>query len=67
MESHADLVINATGAWAGNLARLAEIEVQVIPTPGIMVAYDQRLVNRVINRLNEPDDGDILIFSDAWS
>lgn len=61
MESHADLVINATGAWAGNLARLAEIDVQVIPTPGIMVAYDQRLVNRVINRLNEPDDGDILI------
>ncbi|HPA32806.1 MAG TPA: FAD-dependent oxidoreductase [Anaerolineaceae bacterium] len=57
----ADMVINATGAWAGLVARLAGVTVDVIPTPGVMVCYDQRLVQRVINRLCEPDDGDILI------
>lgn len=60
-EFRADIVINATGAWAGKLAFLAGAKVPVIPTPGIMVAYNQRLVNRVINRLYEPGDGDILI------
>ena len=56
-----DIVINATGAWAGNVAKLAGVNVPIIPTPGVMVAYDQRLINHVINRLDEPCDGDILI------
>ena len=56
-----DLVINATGAWAGDITKMAAANVAVIPTPGVMVAYDQRLVNHVINRLNAPGDGDILI------
>ena len=60
-EIHADLVINATGAWAGQIAKMAQAKVAVTPTPGVMVAYDQRLINRVINRLCPPDDGDILI------
>ncbi|NPV76918.1 MAG: FAD-dependent oxidoreductase [Anaerolineae bacterium] len=60
-EFRGDIVINATGAWAGKLASLVGIKVPVVPTPGIMVAYNQRLVNRVINRLFEPGDGDILI------
>lgn len=57
----ADLVINATGAWAGSLLKGTDAEVVVTPTPGVMVAFDQRLVNRAINRLSEPGDGDILI------
>lgn len=57
----ADIVINATGAWAGQVATMAKASVPVIPTPGIMVAYDQRLMQRVVNRLCEPDDGDIII------
>lgn len=60
-ELTADLVVNATGAWAGVLLKKIGASVAVTPTPGIMVAYDHRLVNRVINRLNEPGDGDILI------
>jgi glycerol-3-phosphate dehydrogenase len=56
-----DLVINATGAWAGQLLEGSGAQVSVTPTPGVMVAFDQRLVNRVINRLNAPGDGDILI------
>jgi len=61
IEVRGDIVINATGAWAGKVSALAKIDVPVVPTPGIMVAYDQRLVNHVINRLNVPGDGDILI------
>ncbi len=61
LEIAADIVINATGAWAGKVAAFAALDVPVKPTPGVMVAYDQRLVQRVINRLCEPDDGDILL------
>ncbi len=57
----ADIVINATGAWAGQLARLAGASVTITPTPGVMVAFDRRLAQRPINRLNKPGDGDIVV------
>ena len=57
----ADMVINATGAWAGKVLEGSGADVDVTPTPGVMVAFDCRLVNRAINRLIEPGDGDILI------
>jgi glycerol-3-phosphate dehydrogenase len=60
-ELRGDIVINATGAWAGQVASLAGAQVPIKPTPGIMVAFDQRLTQRPINRLNKPGDGDILL------
>ena len=60
-EIRADVVINATGAWAGQITSMAKASVSVIPTPGVMVAYDQRLINRTVNLLAPPGDGDILI------
>ena len=60
-EIHADLVINATGAWAGKIASTAGIEVKVIPGKGTMVATNHRLVNTVLNRCKMPSDGDILV------
>jgi len=36
----ANIVVNATGAWAGALARLAGAEVMIKPTAGIMLAFD---------------------------
>jgi glycerol-3-phosphate dehydrogenase len=58
----ADLVLNATGAWAGKVAAMVgDTHVLVKPTPGVMVAYDSRLTQRVINRLNRPGDGDIIV------
>ncbi len=60
-EVHADIVINATGAWAGEVAEMAGAHVPITPTPGVMVAFDQRLVERAINRLNTPGDGDIVL------
>jgi glycerol-3-phosphate dehydrogenase len=60
-ELHADLVINATGAWVGEIAIHAGAHVPIKPTPGVMVAFDQRLIQRTINRLNKPGDGDIVL------
>ena len=57
----ATMTINASGAWAGKLAALADIPVRVIPGKGIMVAVNHRLVNTVINRCKMPADGDILV------
>ena len=60
-ELHADTVVNATGAWAGQVTAMAGLDAPVKPTPGIMVAYDQRFVQRALNRLNAPGDGDIIL------
>jgi glycerol-3-phosphate dehydrogenase len=57
----ADMIVNATGAWAGCIARMAGCEVPVAPTPGVMVAVNQRLAERVINRLRPPCDGDLAL------
>jgi glycerol-3-phosphate dehydrogenase len=60
-EMKGDLVINATGAWAGQITEKVNSSVSVTPTPGVMVAYDQRMVERAINRLTPPSDGDIIL------
>ena len=58
---NADLVINAAGAWAGQVAALAETEVRMILGRGVMLATNCRLTNTVINRCKMPGDGDILV------
>lgn len=60
-EIHGDIVVNATGAWAGQIAEMAGAHVPILPTPGVMVAFDQRLVERTINHLIRPSDGDIIL------
>jgi glycerol-3-phosphate dehydrogenase len=57
----ADMVINASGAWAGQIAKLAGVEVKIIPGKGTMVAMNHRVVNTVLNRCKMPSDGDILV------
>ena len=57
----ADLVINAAGAWSGQVAALADIEVRMILGKGVMLATNARLTNTVINRCKMPGDGDILV------
>ena len=58
---HADIVVNAAGAWAGQIADLAGCRVNVLPGKGIMIAMNHRLVNTVVNRCKLPADGDILV------
>ncbi len=58
---HAAMTINATGAWAGQIANMAGIRVDVIPGKGTLVAMNHRVINTVLNRCKKPSDGDIIV------
>lgn len=58
---HADIVVNASGAWAGQIAKTVDIPVHIVPGKGIMIAASRRILNTVINRCKMPADGDILV------
>jgi glycerol-3-phosphate dehydrogenase len=55
------MVINASGAWAGKIAKMVGIDIQMLPGKGSMVALNHRIVNTVVNRCKLPSDGDILV------
>lgn len=57
----AGMTINAAGAWAGKVAALAGITVNIIPGKGTMVAMNHRVLNTVVNRCKMPADGDIIV------
>src|SRR4051795_7794591 len=62
LEIEAGFTLNASGAWAAQIVKMAGIEgIGVIPGKGIMIAMNHRLVNTVINRCTMPADGDILV------
>jgi glycerol-3-phosphate dehydrogenase len=61
VQIRAEIVINASGAWAGQVAALAGCVVTVLPGKGIMIAMNHRLVNTVVNRCKPPSDGDIIV------
>ena len=58
---HADMVVNAAGAWTGHIAQMAGVEVTIMPSKGVMVAVNHRVVNTVVNRCTMPSDGDIIV------
>jgi glycerol-3-phosphate dehydrogenase len=58
---HAQYVVNAAGVWAGHVAALAGIKLDMAPNKGTMVVLDERPVKRVINRCRKPGDGDIIV------
>jgi glycerol-3-phosphate dehydrogenase len=57
----ADYVVNATGAWAGEFAAMAGLDVGMQPTRGVMVSVDYDDLGPVLNRCRDPDDGDIVV------
>jgi len=57
----ADLVVNASGAWAGVVARLAGAHIEMCYSKGSMLVTQSRISSQVINRLRPPTDGDILV------
>jgi glycerol-3-phosphate dehydrogenase len=62
LDIEAGFTLNASGAWAAQIARMAGIEdVDVVPGKGIMIAMNHRLVNTVVNRCAMPADGDIIV------
>ncbi len=57
----ADVFINATGPWAGSVAKMAGIKIEVTPSPGTMLAAKGRIANMVVSRLHKAGDGDIVV------
>jgi glycerol-3-phosphate dehydrogenase len=66
-ELRADLVVNATGPWSEQVARMAGVDVAVRPSPGVMVALVGRMCDMVVNRLHRSGDGDIIVPQRALS
>jgi len=57
----ADQVVNATGAWAGQVAALAGIRLPIILSQGTLLVTQKRVTQRVVNRLRPPADADIVV------
>jgi len=58
---HADQIINASGAWAGEVAALAGARINMVYSQGSLIVSQMRLGQRVINRLRKATDADILV------
>jgi glycerol-3-phosphate dehydrogenase len=54
-------VASAAGYWAGRVAALAGVRLEMSPGWGTMVVMNQRLSGCVVNRCRPPGDGDILV------
>lgn len=54
-------VINATGAWAAEVAALAGAHIDILYSKGSLLITDERLAYRVLNRLRLSSDADILV------
>jgi glycerol-3-phosphate dehydrogenase len=61
IDVEADLIVNAGGAWVGQIAEHAGLQVPVVWSKGSMLITQRRITERVINRLRPPDDGDIIV------
>ncbi|MEF8831292.1 MAG: anaerobic glycerol-3-phosphate dehydrogenase subunit GlpA [Halobacteriales archaeon] len=57
----ADHVVNAAGPWAGELAAMAGVEVDVRPSKGAMTVLNVRQVDTVLNRCRPKGDADIVV------
>ena len=54
-------VVNAAGPWAGEIAALADVPVDVQASKGAMTVLDSRPVDTVLNRCRPKQQGDILV------
>jgi glycerol-3-phosphate dehydrogenase len=61
IEVEAEQIVNASGAWAGQIARLAGLDLPVVWSKGSMLITQPRITERVINRLHPPANGDIIM------
>ena len=57
----AEYVVNATGAWAGQLGEMAGVDIEVRPSKGVMTVMNCRQVDTVVNRCRPKGDADIIV------
>lgn len=61
-EKHfSEIVINATGAWTGIVAKQVGVDLNIRPNKGTLVVLNNRVTNHVVNHLRPPSDGDIIV------
>jgi len=60
-------VINATGAWANHILRMAGLQIGLALSKGSMLITNTRLSERVLNRCRPPASGDIIVPNDTVS
>lgn len=56
-----EYAVNAAGPWAGEVASMAGLDVDMRPTRGVMVSVEYDGLGPVLNRCRDPDDGDIVV------
>lgn len=62
---YASVVVNAGGIWGHNIARLAGININMLPSKGALLIFGHRVNNIVLNRCRKPADADILVPGDT--
>lgn len=63
----AAIVVNAGGIWGHNIARMAGVQVNMLPAKGALLIFGHRVNNMVLNRCRKPADADILVPGDTIS
>lgn len=54
-------VVNAAGPWAGEIASLAGVELEMLTNKGTLLVFNHRLTGTIINRCAPPGNGDIFV------
>jgi glycerol-3-phosphate dehydrogenase len=54
-------VVSTAGAWSGQIAAMAGVKLTMLPGKGVMLIYNQRMTDTVVNRCHQPSDGDIMV------
>ena len=57
----AEQIVNAAGAWAGQVAQLAGVPIEMTYAKGTLLVTHTRLARRVVNRLRRPGNADIVM------
>ena len=56
----AEQVVNAAGAWVGQVAALAQASIEILFSKGSLLVTHSRLAHHMLLRLRPPSDGDVL-------
>jgi glycerol-3-phosphate dehydrogenase len=56
----AEEIVNAAGAWVGQVAALANASIEILYSKGTLLVTHSRLAHHMLLRLRPPSDGDVL-------
>ena len=57
----AGIVVNAAGVWSGRVAAMVGLRVPLLPSKGVMLAFNYRAINRPVARCHPPSDADAMM------